>query len=149
MRVFTVILVVLLMLGCEMRETPSDKDRDKQEILSLIKKYQEAVNKANPDMLNDLFWLDDKNFSEIENDRPYPFGKEHFLKISDWIRKNTKPGNKQRFYETKVSILSNDVAYSISMRDELQNNTKSRVTLIFLKKNGKWKIIHGHFSYVP
>ena len=25
----------------------------------------------------------------------------------------------------------------------------SRVTLVFLKKGNEWKIIHGHFSYVP
>ena len=56
-----------------------------------------------------------------------------------------------RFYDIKVYMLSPEIAYSVLLRDQDENGvTKtSRVTLIFLKKDNKWKIIHGHFSYMP
>ncbi len=56
-----------------------------------------------------------------------------------------------RFYDTKIHILSPEVAYSVSLRDQDEDGEvkTSRVTLIFLKKENEWKIIHGHFSYTP
>ncbi len=122
---------------------------DEKAILDAIKSYEDAVNRADPDALNDLFWLDDPNFSEVENNRPYPFGKEHFLEISEWIRNNAQPGRHQRFYRTDVYFLSREIAYTVSLREEIQENTHSRITLIFQKKGDAWKIVHGHFSRVP
>ena len=69
----------------------------------------------------------------------------------DWMTKYQRPGWKMRFYDTKVHMLSPEVAYSVSLRDQDEDGEvkASRVTLILLKKGNKWKIIHGHFSYVP
>ena len=50
MKILAVTLVGLLMLGCEIKKTLSAEDKNNQEILSLIKRYQEAVNQANPDI---------------------------------------------------------------------------------------------------
>jgi len=101
--------------------------------------------------MQSLFWIDDPSFIEVENHIPEPFGRERFLAIMDWIRKHQKPGWKMRFYDTKVNILSPKVAYSVSMRDQKENGElrTSRVTFIFLRKGSEWKIIHGHFSYLP
>jgi len=56
-----------------------------------------------------------------------------------------------KFYNTKVNMLTSEVAYSVSLRDQKENGKikTSRVTLIFLKKGNEWRIIHGHFSYLP
>jgi hypothetical protein len=56
-----------------------------------------------------------------------------------------------RFYDTQVHLLSPEVAYSVSLRDQEEDGEikTSRVTLVFLKKGNEWRIIHGHFSYVP
>jgi hypothetical protein len=56
-----------------------------------------------------------------------------------------------RFYDTKVHLLSPTVAYSVSLREERENKEVkiSRVALVFLKKDDRWKIIQGHFSHVP
>ncbi len=120
---------------------------------TLIEKYVEAVNAADADQLSSLFWLDDERFSDIENHIPNPFGKKVFDDISDWIRKNAKPGDKQRFFDTRVYQLSPEVVYSTSLREELDpvasvRGATSRITFIYLRKEGTWKIIHGHFSYV-
>jgi ketosteroid isomerase-like protein len=88
---------------------------------------------------------------EVENHIPIPFGRDRFLYIMDWIRKHQKPGWNMEFMNTKIFILSPTVAYSVSLRKETIDgeDSISRVTLIYLKKDGIWKIIHGHFSYVP
>lgn len=56
-----------------------------------------------------------------------------------------------KFYDTEVHMLSPEVAYSASLRDQDEDGEvkTSRVTLVFFKKGDEWKIIHGRFSYVP
>lgn len=94
---------------------------------------------------------DDLHFSEIESDRPKPFGGETFTAIGNWIRRRGKPGYKQQFYEKRVHILSPEVTYSVSMPEEYEGEKTipSRLTLVYMKKRDEWRIIHGHFSYVP
>ncbi len=138
---------VLSVTPCAAREDPMRDDE--RMILKVIDNYASAVNNADADGLENLFWHEDSRFSEIENHIPTPFGQTVFLDIGNWIRKNAKPGLKQRFYDSTVHLLSEDVAYSISLREELESGKISRVTLIYLKREGDWKIIHGHFSYVP
>ena len=147
------VLCSFLTNGCQDDGEP-EKVNDKvneQDILNLIDLYVQAVNTADADLLESLFWKDDPRFTEVENHIPTPFGARTFSDISDWIRKNGTPGNNQQFYETAVHILSPEVAYSVSMRNEYDKSvtSSSRVSLVYLKKDSQWKIIHGHFSYVP
>lgn len=126
-----------------------DEEIEKK-ILGIIDKYVRAFEMADADLMQSLFWVDDPRFIEVENHISEPFGRDRFLWIMDWMRKNQKPGWKMKFYETKVKILSPELAYTVSLRDQEDGETRtSRVTFIFLKKENKWKIIHGHFSFVP
>jgi len=126
------------------------EDQQKEEISEILEAYAKAVNNADVGLLESLFWTNDPRFSEVENDQPMPFGKERFLEIADWIRAHGKPGdNRQRFHHTEVHLLAPDVAYAVSLRDELNVGKTSRVTLVLLRKAGEWRILHGHFSYVP
>ena len=122
-----------------------------QEILEVIRAYERAFAAADADGMASLFWVEDPRFVEVENHIPEPFGRERFLWIMDWIRKNQPPGWKMRFRDTQVHLLSPEVAYTVSLREEEieGKRTESRVTLIFLKKGGEWRIIHGHFSRLP
>ncbi len=120
-------------------------------ILELIGAYERAFEAADAEGMVALFWVDDPRFCEVENHIPEPFGRERFLWIMDWIRRNQPPGWRMRFYDTRVHLLSPEVAYTVSLREEEieGERTVSRVTLVFLKKEGEWRIIHGHFSRVP
>ena len=124
---------------------------EKQRILEIIDTYVRAFETADADLMESLFWVDDSRFIEVENHIAEPFGRERFLWIMNWMRKHQKPGWKMKFYDTKVNFLSPKVAYSVSMRDQKENGEvrTSRVSLVFLKKANKWKIIHGHFSFLP
>ena len=78
-------------------------DMERKQILEVLDNYVKAVNDADADLLESLFWTEDPRFCEAENDQPLPFGKERFLEIADWIREHGKPGdNRQRFRETVV-----------------------------------------------
>lgn len=128
-----------------------DGEREKRRIGEIISTYVRAFETADADLMESLFWIDDPSFIEVENHIAEPFGSERFRAIMEWIRKYQKPGWKMRFYDTVVHVLSPEVAYSVSLRDQDEDGEvkTSRVTLVFLKKGDTWKIIHGHFSYVP
>lgn len=145
------LLAAFLVSGCQSAGGAATMDVESEEhkILNIIDSYVQAVNDADADSLASLFWLGDPNFSEVENHIPAPLGAKTFSELGDWIRKNGNPGKNQRFYNTQVYILKPGVAYSVSMRDEYKTNKTSRVTLIYLKKGDEWRIIHGHFSYIP
>jgi ketosteroid isomerase-like protein len=122
---------------------------DEQQIAEIIDNYTEAVNNADADQLEALFWHADTRFSEVEKHIAEPFGQAVFLDIGNWIRRNAKSGLKQRFYNTAIHLLSDCVAYSVSLREDHESSDISRVTFIYLKQEVEWKIIHGHFSRVP
>ena len=128
-----------------------DEKEEKRRILEIIETYVHAFETADADLMVSLFWIDDSRFIEVENHIVEPFGRERFVAIMDWIRKYQKPGWNMKFYDTEVHMLSPEVAYSVSMRDQDEDGEvkTSRVTLVFFKKGDEWKIIHGHFSYVP
>jgi hypothetical protein len=151
-RLVLVAVVASLATGCDStgRSSGMTPEQDKEQILGLLDTYVKAVDTADTELLESLFWLEDPCFCEVENDQPMPFGKERFVEIGEWVRQHGKPGdNPQRFRDTQVHVLGPDVAYTVSLRNELNTNRTSRVTLIFLKKNAEGRIIHGHFSHVP
>jgi uncharacterized protein (TIGR02246 family) len=125
---------------------------EESKILAVLDSYVKAFQDADPDALASLHWLDDERFSEIEDMIAYPFGKETYMQIADWMRKNAKPGTRQmKFHKPSVFFLSPDIAYAIAIQEIAtpQGPGASRVTLIFLRKDSEWRILHGHFSEVP
>ncbi len=123
--------------------------RDNAEILRIIDSYTKALDSGDAALWESLYWLDDPAFSEIENDRPYFLDRSYIQQISAMLRKRGPATPNQRWYDTNVHILSPNVAYSVSLRDELNTKTTSRVTLVYLKKEDEWRIIHAHMSDVP
>lgn len=125
---------------------------EESKILAVLDSYVNAFQDADPDALASLHWLEDERFSEIEDMIPNPFGKETYLKIADWVRKNAKPGTRQmKFHKPSVFMLSPDIAYTVAIQEITtpKGTGTSRVTLVFLKKDSEWRILHGHFSEVP
>jgi len=150
-RFVTLMIVGLALGGClSTGEDPEvTEQRDRAALEAILTEYVAAVNAADADRLEALFWVDDPRFSEIEDHIPHPFGATTFRDIGRWIRENAKPGEKQRFHDTRFHFLGPDVAYAVSLQDLLLTETTSRVTLVFLRNRGEWRIVHGHFSTVP
>lgn len=116
----------------------------------LIKKLEEAANEANPDKAEEVLWLDDDKFSEIEDFIPGPIGADGVRNIHNWIRENGKPGNNVKFKDVKKYDLNSEVFYVTAFQElNFDQPSMSRVTFIFVKKENKWGIIHAHYSKVP
>lgn len=122
---------------------------DQAKILGIINSYTKALDTGDAALWESLYWLDDANFSEIENDRPHVLDRRYIEQIGEFLRKRGPAAASQRWRDTKVYFLSPDVAYSVSLRDEINTATTSRVTLVYQKKVDTWRIIHAHFSNVP
>lgn len=122
---------------------------DQRQIMGLIDSYTKALDSGDAELWESLYWLDDPNFSEIENDKPYLLDRRYIEQIGAALRKRGPATPNQRWHDTKVYLLSPNTAYSVSLRDEINTRTTSRVTLVYEKKGGQWRIIHGHFSNVP
>lgn len=111
-----------------------DMEAETQKILQIIESYPQALANADAEAWEKLYWLDDPGFTEIENDKRWLLGRDYIEMISGLLRKRTPGPPDQKWYDTKVHFISPDVAYSVSLRDELNTNQTSRVTLIYLKK---------------
>lgn len=122
---------------------------DERAISRIVADYSSALENGDPDLWERLFWSDDPHFSIVENDRPQMMGRAYIEFVSSLIRERGKQPPSQRWYETRVHVLGEQTAYSVSLRDEVNSGKTSRVTLIYMKRDGEWRIIHGHFSFVP
>lgn len=120
-------------------------------ILSIVRELQAAVNLGEAARALSLHWLEDARFSEIEDWIPEPFGAEIAKQTLESVFAHFRPGDYYvEFTETKVYFLAPDVAYATAIQDlDFEEPTKSRVTFVFLKKDGDWGIIHAHYSSMP
>jgi ketosteroid isomerase-like protein len=141
----------MVLPGChtQVETTPMNTADEKAKILKIVDSYTKALDSGDAALWEGLYWLDDKNFSEIENDKPYALDRRYIEQISAGLRRQGPGKPNQRWHDTKVYVLSPDIAYSVSLRDEINTSTTSRVTLVYQKKRDEWRIIHGHFSDVP
>lgn len=128
-------------------------EHDRQAIMSMFDTYVRAFVRRDADVMQRLFWLDDDRFTEIEDHIQRPFGRDTFLKIMDWMRDNPRADEKRAmaFHDPEVMALAPDVAYSVALQEIItpRGTSISRVTLIYLKRDNEWRIIHGHFSALP
>jgi uncharacterized protein (TIGR02246 family) len=147
--------MVLLMAGLPISASRSQEATqptdDELAIRTLLDKYVTAFQSADADLMESLFWLDDERFIEIEDHIPVPFGRETFLEIMDWIRENQEPGGTMAFRNTRIFVLSPVVATSVSVQEigTGEETSTSRALLVYLKNDGEWRILQGHFSSVP
>ncbi len=124
---------------------------DTRQIEAIIQALEEASNEADPSKAEAVMWLEDERFSEIEDFVPEPFGADVVRQIHDWTRENAEPGDNVHFTDINVHLLSSTVAYATAIQ-ELRFDDEvgaSRATLLFLKKDDRWGLIHSHYSAMP
>ncbi len=152
---------VLLVSGCAASQTTRrtevivdhgvTSDATSQ-ILQVISDYAAALERGDAELWESLFRLNDPAFSMIENDRPHLMGREYIETIAEAIRQRGPQPDGQKWYATHVHLISDDIAYTTSLRDETFPDgavRTSRVTLILKRSGNQWRILHGHFSFIP
>ncbi len=134
-----------------MAQTDDARRRDDaRQIEAIILALEEASNEANPDKAEAVMWLEDERFSEIEDFVPEPFGADVVRQIHEWTRENAEPGDNVHFSDISVHLLSSTVAYATAIQELHYDDVgASRATLVFLKKNDRWGLIHSHYSAMP
>lgn len=120
---------------------------DEEQILNIIQSY-ETLAGGDAGRFRSLFWSDDPNFTILENDRSGILGAEYIEHLCGIIKARGASHN-QRIHNIRVFFPSDDFAYAIFLRDEMNIKATSRVTFVFQRKNDEWRILHSHFSYVP
>ena len=121
------------------------------QVIKVIRNYEDAVNNPNPELWLSLWDLEYDDLTILENDKHQVLGRQYIKHIADWMKTAT-PEKRQTWHTNKVYIMNKDLAYTVSMRTEHttpEDQRESRITLLMRRTNGKWKIIHCHFSFVP
>ncbi len=125
--------------------------QDEQAILKIFASYTQAFYDADADLMQSLFWTRDKRFTEIQTHIAEPIGRMIFLGMMGWIRQNGKPGQVTHFHDPQIFLLTGETAYSVARQEVItaRGTSLNRVTMVYLKKDGEWRIIHAHFSNNP
>ena len=127
-------------------------DNISAEIRGLLEAYKKGIDNADASALEALHWADEPEFRLIEDFIAKPFGAETFREIGDWIRENADPGYLAvEFRELELFQLCENVVYVVGIVQQScdEGPAEVRMTLIFLRREGQWRIIHGHWSDIP
>jgi len=143
--------IALLVLAAIVQVTYGDEVKAEKEVLQILRDYESSVNNPDAMLWRSIWDLDYEGLTIIENDRPRPLGKSYVEEIAEWMR-TAKPEKRQTWHTNQVVQLEPDLAYTVSLRTEHKKPEKereSRISMVMRRSNGKWKIIHCHFSLVP
>ena len=145
--------LLLLIIGLAVLCQPCNGGhaRMEKEIVQVIRDYENAVNNPNPVLWLSIWDLEYDGLTILENDKPQQLGKAYVEQIAKWME-NAKPDRRQTWHSNEVFFLDADLAYAVSLRTEhskAEKEQESRISMVLRKTNGKWKIIHCHFSFTP
>jgi ketosteroid isomerase-like protein len=121
-------------------------------VLQVIRDYEKAAGRRDPEALRKVLALDDPRFREIEDHIPRPFGRAGVERLFAWIAAHPDFDYRVRYYDTEVFMLGDGAAYATAMHDWSSPNGKGsgRTTFILVRgDDDTWRIVHGHWSAVP
>lgn len=130
---------------------PSSKSLIINEILELTKNWADAHNSMNPDKAIEL-WDSSKDLMFAENgeffpdrDSIYNYLKE-FYKTTISMNVEWKDRIVIPLSQNSASMSGNFNAHAVFKAGEVFD-INSKFTGVFVRKNGKWVLIHGHESF--
>ena len=151
------LLFAVLLAGCandqtspktaEAKPTP-DTQKQKEEIKQTLVDMWAAIEKGDIDKYASYIHPDFTQWGETA--KTLRAGKDAEVKgIKDWIEEPTKVHTKMK--EAKVTIRGDTAWITYFWEDEGTSKgkpfaTRGKSTRIFVKENGKWLCIHGHYT---
>ncbi|MEW5826453.1 MAG: nuclear transport factor 2 family protein [Candidatus Bipolaricaulota bacterium] len=129
---------------------PVDKVRE-AEMLELIERYERAANSGDGAAFEEILALDDPQFSEFEDFIPEPIGAATVRDILTWRREHPEFKYEVSYVQRRAFPLSDSLAYATALstwRGDAGAG-KGRVTWIAKRIDGRWRILHGHWSAMP
>lgn len=123
---------------------------DSSEILSVIRRYEQAANTGDVALYREVLALDDSRFCEIEDHIPTPFGASTVNEVLSWIGAHPEFKYTTRYFDIDVHFLDSSSAYAVGMNEweSPQEKGRGRFTFIFVHRPDGWKLLHGHWSTI-
>lgn len=144
------IFILALTLGSQIQAEPASQDQIRKEILETNARMTQAANSLNTEAF--FAFIDDSDQCRIiQNGTLFKTRREAF----DAVKRATQMISKidRHFENPQVTVISNDTALLTSLGSvtaTLTNGTitESRfaVSILFVRKEGVWKLLHGHYS---
>lgn len=144
--VLALIGVAVLCQSCQVGDVKME-----DAVLRVVRGYESSVNKPNADVWLSIWDLEGDDLTILEHDKPQRLGKAYVEQIGKWME-SAHPEKRQTWHTNEVFPLGPGFAYTVSLRTEHSKpneEQESRVSMVMRKIDGKWKIVHCHFSFVP
>ncbi len=160
MKIIYLIIFTTLLNSCiknsqestvSIKETKITTSQEKQTIKSTLIDMWDAIEKGDIERYASYVHQDFTQFGE--NDSILRSGKAAEVKgIKDWIESSSPIHTEM--HEPKVTINRNTAFITYYWSDSGTTNgkpfaTRGKSTRIFVKENGKWLCIHGHYTLLP
>ncbi len=123
---------------------------DPGEIVSVVKRYEQAANTGDVALYREVLALDDPRFSEIEDHIERPFGVETVNEVLTWIEQNPDFEYTTTYSDITAHFLHDSCAYATGMNKwcSPHGQGRGRFTFILVKTPKGWRILHGHWSAI-
>ncbi len=149
MKRFTYLLALFLILGSCI--SGYDQEQEKLEIRETLIAMWQAIEDGDIERYSSYVHPDFTQFGEYDSVRRS--GKEaEVVAIKDWIERSSPISTSMK--SPKVTVNGNMAFISYYWSDYGTTDgkpfaTKGKSTRIFVKENGKWLCIHGHYTLLP
>lgn len=158
-----IVILALIFIGCANQTNPTnstssnantnkqpavDVEKQKEEIKQTLVDMWDAIEKGDIERYASYVHPDFTQWGETA--KTLREGKEKEVKaIKDWIEEPTKVATVMK--EPKVTIRGNTAWITYFWEDEGTSKgkpfaTRGKSTRIYVKENGKWLCIHGHYT---
>ena len=141
-------VVMVLIIGCNSKKPDVDEE---QAILNTLTAMWDAIEKEDIDRYATFVHDDFTQFGET--DPTLNIGKQIEIEgVREWVK--TSKNIHTEMIEPKVTIKNNVAWITYYWSDNGTTNgkpfaSKGKSTRIFVKQNGKWLCIHGHYTLLP
>jgi uncharacterized protein (TIGR02246 family) len=144
-----ILFVAIPSLG-QSAATPKANSPEAQEVLKVIRRFQEAGVKGDTATLMQIF---DGDVTHFHPGSPYRFvGAQRLANEFDIAAKSVQDMHFEMvdpdivFAAKDVAVATYYIVESWADKNGIRTNVKEKTTEIYVKKEGAWKMIHGHYS---
>jgi uncharacterized protein (TIGR02246 family) len=146
-------IIVFLALACFLPwwrgfHTVADTDASK-DVLDVVRQFQNAAIHGDAAVLSQIF---DAKITHFHPGSPYRFvGRERLVEEFSLFAKTAQDIHFE-MVDPQVQMAGNDVAvvtyYIVESWTEkgASRNQKEKATEVYVKREGRWSMIHGHYS---
>ena len=126
---------------------------DLSKIRALLERIPEAIKQGDIQAILREYDLDDKRFSTFEDVPPYTrLTAAHFARfleeLSDLSDVNIKRYGQRIDLFGDFAVATGYDRWSFALKRQQMEGT-SRFTIVLHRKEGRWKVVHEHFTKIP